>query len=262
MGAVWERALVTGASSGIGAELCRQLAAQGTHLVLVARRRDRLETLASQLRRDAGVEAEVVVADLTDRGQLEQVAGRIAGDPPVDLVVNNAGFGSTRPVTRASATRERALTDVHVVATLRLSHAALVAMTPRGRGGLLNVASVAGFLPLPSSASYAAAKRWIRWFTEALHEEQRGTGIHVTVLAPGFVNTPMLAGPDADPDPEQGTPLVVPTALVVREGLAAVAANRAVCVPGRLWGTTARLLDHLPARVVRGALALRSVVGR
>lgn len=180
-------ALVTGPTAGIGRSFAHQLAEQGHDLVLVARDRPRLESEAEQLRSSYGVRVEVLPADLTDREQLATVEARLADrDRPVDLLVNNAGFGLKKRFLDNTADEEQAMLDVLVTAVMRLSHAALGPMSERGSGGLINVSSVAAFLP---RGSYSAAKAWVNSFSEWAANEYRPQGITVTCLCPGFTRT-------------------------------------------------------------------------
>lgn len=231
------RALVTGASSGLGTGFARQLAAAGNDLVLVARTTGALERLAGELRAAHGTDAEVLPADLGDRAQLAAVADRIgAGD--VDTVVNNAGFGFYGPVAGHDLDQELGMVDVDVAAVVALSHAAARVMAPRRRGALLNVSSVASFAPTPESATYSAAKSFVLFFTEALHDELAPDGVHVSVLCPGFTRTNFQANAGIS---GKGLPDFVWAEAddVVRQGLDALARNRAVCVPGLVNKVTA-----------------------
>ena len=180
-------ALVTGPTAGIGRSFAHQLAQQGHDLVLVARDRARLEAEAADLRAAYGVLVEVLPADLTDREQLDPVAARLA-DParPVDLLVNNAGFGLKKRFLDSSVEEEQAMLDLLVTAVMRLSHAALGPMSQRGSGGIINVSSVASFLP---RGTYSAAKSWVNSFSEWAHYEYRPQGVTVTCLCPGFTRT-------------------------------------------------------------------------
>ncbi len=180
-------ALITGGTAGIGHEFARQLADRGYDLVLVARDEDRLREVAAELATAYGVGVDTMTADLTDRAELAEVELRVADpDRPVDLVVNNAGFGLKRPFLANDIEDEQAMLDVLVTAVMRLSHAALGAMAGRGHGGIINVSSVAAFLP---RGTYSAAKAWVNSFGEWAAEEYRSQGITVTTLCPGFTRT-------------------------------------------------------------------------
>ena len=179
-------ALVTGATSGIGAAFARLLAAEGHRLVLVARDADRLAGTAAGLRATYGVEVEVLPADLTVRAESAAVEARLAEG--VDLLVNNAGRGQAGKFWETPLAEQEQLLELNCTAVLRLSHAALGAMVPRGRGGVLVVSSVAGFAP-GARGPYGASKAWATGFAESLAGQLAGTGVTVSVVAPGFVRT-------------------------------------------------------------------------
>src|SRR6478609_7237922 len=180
-------ALVTGPTAGIGRSFAHQLAASGYDLVLVARDRTRLESEAAALRTSYGVAVEVLPADLVDRDELALVEARLADrDRPVDLLVNNAGFGLKKRFLDNSVEDEQAMLDVLVTAVMRLSHAALGAMSERGHGGIINVSSVAAFLP---RGTYSASKAWVNSFSEWAHMEYKSRGVKVMALCPGFTKT-------------------------------------------------------------------------
>jgi len=190
MDAMSERALVTGASSGIGAAFARELAARGSDLVVVARDGERLDRLAGELGELYGIQCEVLVADLIDPGARERVAARIGDEAgAVDLVVNNAGFGTSGRFVRQVVEDERREIELNVVALHRLTHAAVQAMAARGHGGVINVSSLGGYQPTPGFATYSATKAFVTSFTQAVHEELRGTGVKAMVLCPGFTRT-------------------------------------------------------------------------
>ena len=183
-------ALVTGASSGIGAEIAKLLAARGYALVLVARRKERLLALARQLNEQHGVRVETISADLSKPTPRGRIPGRIEElGLDVEILVNNAGFATGGPFDKADPERELEQVRVLVEAPVALCSAFLPAMVERGRGAILNVASTAGMQPMPYSAGYSAAKAYMLNFSEALHQELRGHGVTVTALAPGPVET-------------------------------------------------------------------------
>jgi short-subunit dehydrogenase len=229
----WRRALVTGASSGIGEAFARRLSGQGVDLVLVARRSERLDALARELRSPL-CRVDVVTADLTDRDDLDGVAARVADtEAPVDLLVNNAGFGTFGSFWELPVDGELAQIDTNVSALVRLTHAALGRMVSEGRGTVLNVSSVAGNQPGPGDAVYAATKAFVTSFTEGLAEELRGTGVSVTALCPGLTTSEFHTVAGIDHVRRKGPSLLWMTAdAVAAEGLEAAAKGRVVHVSG------------------------------
>jgi short-subunit dehydrogenase len=183
-------ALVTGASSGIGAEIARELARRGHGLTLVARREDRLRALADELADAHGVRAEVLGADLADAASRAELPGAVADlGLTVDVLVNNAGLSTTGPVRSADVDAELRMVRVDVEAVVDLCVRFVGGMVDRGTGAVLNVASVGAFQPLPGQAGYAAAKAFVLSYTDALHTELKGTGVTATSLCPGPVET-------------------------------------------------------------------------
>jgi uncharacterized protein len=225
-------ALVTGASSGIGAELARQLVAAGVPVVAVARRADRLEAMAAELG-----DVEVLVADLETAVGQATVAERIADTGrPIDLVVNNAGFGTSGRFAELDADRLDREIALNVAALTRLSHAALAAMVPRGRGWLLNVSSFASFQPAPRLAVYAATKAYVTSLSESLHEEVAGAGVVVTALCPGLVHTEFQSVSNVEHYQAQLPGFLwVDVDDVVTAALDATVKGRAIVVPGALY---------------------------
>lgn len=244
----WERALVTGASSGIGREIARQLAAEGVDLVVVARDEKRLEALADEL----DVEVEVLVADLSDPDEVAVVGQRLAADDePVDLLVNNAGFGQTGDFLDLDIDREGDVVGVNLVALHRLCHAAGAAMRARGGGGILNISSLASYLPAPGSATYAATKAFVTSFSESLHEELRPHGITVTVSCPGLTRTEFQERADADIDvPDFAWQSAEDCA---RESLRAVGRGRAKVITGPVNKALLPTISTAPSWLLRKA---------
>ena len=255
------RALVTGASAGLGEEFARQLAACGTELVLVARREDRLDALAAHLRA-AGRTVEVLPADLATDGGRRPVEERLADTArPVDLLVNNAGFGAYGDVADLPADRQQAMVEVNVVAPMRLARAALPGMLARGKGGIVNVASTAAFQPDPHAAVYGASKAFVLSFSQALHEEVADAGVRVLALCPGITPTEFQEVAEISvPLPDAA---VTSAEQVVRAGLRAFARRRAVAVPGLANRVTAAAASSGPAVLSRriSGLAHRAFTG-
>lgn len=186
MGDVRERVLVTGASAGIGVELARLFAADGSDLVLVARREDRLRALADELAAAHGVDVDVIVQDLSEPDAAATLTDRLSeAGTAVDVLVNNAGFGATGRFAELELERQLAMMRLNIVTLTELTHRLLPQIRERGRGGVLNVASTAGFQPGPSMAVYYATKAFVLHFTEAVREELLGTGVTITALCPG-----------------------------------------------------------------------------
>jgi short-subunit dehydrogenase len=241
----YRSALVTGASSGIGTEFARLLAARGCDLVLVARRADRLAALAEELR---GVAVDVVAADLTTDSGLALVEQRLT-DSPVELLINNAGVASSGPFADTVLAEQDAIVRLNILALMRLTHAAIGPMIAAGHGGILNVSSIAGEQPLKGFATYGASKSFVTRFSESLAAEVRGAGVHVTVLKPGTVWTEMNPnGPD--PASVQGRFWLRPDD-VAAHALAAVEAGRLFSVPGAHWRAASGLINALPQQLVR-----------
>ena len=223
-----ETALVTGASSGIGEQFARQLAERGHDLVLVARRTERLERLAAELPTDTRVVSFDLASDAASVGERVRELG-----VDVDLLVNNAGFGTSGPFLEHDAARDAEQVRVNCEAVVTLCHAFLPAMVERRRGGIINVASTAGMQPIPYESVYAATKAFVISFTDALHSELRGTAIRVMSVNPGPVPTEWqeVAGYSQDrPAPAPGE---IAPEQVVREALAAFERGRRLVIPGR-----------------------------
>ena len=245
-------ALVTGASSGIGEVMAGMLADAGVSIVAVARRADRLAALAE---RHPGVE--VLVADLSTEAGQAAVVDRITDDMrPVELVVNNAGFGTSGDFHELDPDRLAEEIEVNVAALTRLSHAALSVMLPRGRGWLLNVSSFASFQPAPRLAVYAATKAYVTSLTESLHEEAKASGVHVTALCPGLTHTEFQRVSNTQ-HYSNDYPSMAWTNVddVARTGLQDVVANKALSVPGAQYKVMTALTNVTPRWIRRRASA-------
>jgi short-subunit dehydrogenase len=245
-------AVVTGASSGIGAAIARELADRGHGVTLVARRENRLRELADEL---AGrVRVEVIACDVADSaaraGLFDEVGRR---GLTADILVNNAGIGTIGAVTNASVDDEIAQVRVNVEAVIELTTRAVQQMVPRGRGAILNVGSTAGYHPFPGQAGYAATKAFVITYTEGLRGELTGTGVTVALLNPGPVRTEFLksAGMDertfADAFPKF---LWTPARDVARSGIDALDGDRGTVIPGLPSQLSTRLFQFMPRRLL------------
>lgn len=250
-------ALVTGATAGIGAEFARQLAGRRHDLVLVARTTDRLEQVAASIRADHGVRVSVLPADLMTPDGLAAVEARVrAADSPIDVLVNNAGFGLLLPFDENTAQAESGHLDLLVAVPMRLMHAALQQMLPRSTGTIVNIASVAGFTP---RGSYGAAKAWLISFSRWANIHYGPRGITVTAVAPGFVRTEFHERMDVRTDTIPAVLWLSPERLV-RLALRDVDRGRAVTVPTIRYKVIVALSRVLPARLVAaGTLSRRPV---
>ncbi len=228
-------AFITGASSGIGAEFARQLARKGFSLTLVARRIQKLESVATELRSQFGAKIKIFPADLSNPTDLLRVEGEILGDPSITLLINNAGFGSANDFTKVSLEKHLAMLRVHVEVPTRLSYAALPAMIKKKSGGIINVASVAAFIPSGGSVNYGSTKSYLVFFSQALNEEIRGTGVHIQALCPGFTITEFHDALDyVTINARERVPKWAWMASedVVRKSLNDFARRKVLCIPG------------------------------
>ena len=244
-------ALITGASAGIGAEIARELARRGHGVVLVARRKQRLNELAAELSAEYGVRAETLACDLSKPASRSRIPGRITQlGLDVDILVNNAGFATGGAFADSDPGREMEQVQVLVEAVVALTSAFLPKMLERGRGGILNVASTAGMQPLPYAAGYSAAKAYVLTFSEAIHQEAAGRGVTVTALCPGPVETEFwdVANWQAGGRSfEKAFPAKVSAPDVARAGVDGLDAGRRVVVPGlpmRAAMLAARYVPH------------------
>jgi len=253
------RALVTGASAGIGAAFAERLARDQYDLVLVARSQDRLEALAKRIRDQRGMEVEVLPADLTSPADLRRVEQALATDARLELLVNNAGVGTFGAFAELDPDREEMEIRLNVIALVRLARAALPVMLARGHGSIVNLSSLAGWQPCPHNATYGATKAFVNSFTEALHEELRGTGVKVQALCPGFTRTEFQERAGIDTSSLPDFAWMEPEA-VVEASLEGLRRGEVLCVPGvqnKALAAVTTLLPRAVKRRVAGALARR-----
>ena len=229
-------ALITGASAGIGREFARQLAGRACSMILVARREDRLMELANELQREhPNLRIHIRKVDLADLAELQDLLEWLDHEKPgVDLLINNAGLGDSGPFASSAPVRNNEMTLVNVTALTLLTRHLLPQMIAKDRGGILNVSSSAGFLPIPGSAVYAATKAYVTSFSEALRAELHETGVSVCAVCPGPVVTEFQQVARRENAQAELGPkfLVVPVEQVVRDALAALEAGRPLVVPG------------------------------
>ncbi len=253
------RAWVTGASAGIGAAFARRLAREQFDLALVARSRERLAALAAEVQKTHGISCDIVPADLTIGAQLQDVAEAVGDDAGLELLVNNAGFGTIGPFAELDPEREEEEIRLNVLALTRLTRAALPGLIERGHGSIINVSSMAAFQPAPLNATYGATKAFVNSFTEALHEELRGSGVRVQALCPGFTRTEFQERAGIDTSGIPSFAWMTPEAVVDRS-LAGLRRGEVICVPGianRVLATAATAMPRAAVRYIVGAAGKR-----
>lgn len=242
-----QTALVTGASSGIGKEIAIALADKGVNLVLAARRKDNLEALASALKKDAGITVEVIAIDLSKPGSASELVAKTTQKHQIDILINNAGFGTHNRVVNEDASRVQAEVQLNVATLTDLTVALLPGMVERNRGAIINVASTASYQPVPGMAVYGATKAYVRSFTEALWGELQGSNVRAFAVSPGATATEFFDIAGASP---AGT--LAPISTVVDVVMDALAGNG--CAPSKIVGglnrVMARATQILPKKTV------------
>ncbi|HUB80451.1 MAG TPA: SDR family oxidoreductase [Bryobacteraceae bacterium] len=253
-------AAITGASAGIGATFARTLAARGHDLILIARRKDRLETLATDLEKRHGAKSEIIAADLNQADDLDRVARHLSALPDLALLVNNAGYGVAGLFARSDYPAQAGMHLLHVMATLRLTHAVLAGMVARRSGAIVNVASVAGFLPAPGSVSYGSSKCWINAFTEGIWMELRGSGspVRVQALCPGFTYSEFHDVAGMNRDRLAPKSWWCPAEQVVEESLDGLDRDRVFVIPGLRYRMLVRVAMAIPRALRRRLLMAMS----
>ena len=250
-------ALITGASSGIGAEFARQLGARGHNVFLVARREDRLRDLGGELERLHGVRAQYVAADLGDREQVEALPAKVRESGlTVEILINNAGFSTVGDVHR-NPDRQLGMVRVNIEALVSLTTAFLPEMTERGRGAVIQVASAAGFQPIPVQSVYAATKAFVLHFSEATAAELKGTGVTMTALCPGPVRTEFVEAAGFKKSEQEMAPSALWSTAeeVAKAGLDAADKGKRVVVVGITNQVTTTFGRHGPRSIVLGPMA-------
>lgn len=251
---------ITGASSGIGATFARRLAS-GHDLLLIARRKDRLEMLANELTGAYKTQVEILSADLTAEADLRAAAERIANEPGLALLINNAGFGTKRRFWEADLETQEQMHKLHVMATVRLTHAALGNMVPRNLGGIINVASVSAFVRSPGTVSYSATKAWMTAFTEGLFIELHGVHSNVVVqaLCPGFTYSEFHDTMGVSRYRLAGAGFWMTAEEVVDASLDGLRRRKLLVIPGWRYRILAAIFSKLPLRM---RLAAEAAGGR
>jgi uncharacterized protein len=228
-------ALITGASSGIGAAFARALAESGYNLILVARRQEQLAAVAEICRKQQDIDVEILQADLSNPGDVDIIIQRIAGTPSLELLINNAGFGTTGFFADVGLKRHQDMLQVHISASLSLAHAALPNMIARGKGAIINVSSMAAYLAMPNAVTYCATKMCLITFSQGLAKEVANKGVRIQVLCPGFTYTGFHDTPEFDKfnrsDVSAGMWMAAED--VVKESLEALETGPVVFIPGR-----------------------------
>jgi uncharacterized protein len=246
-------ALITGATSGIGAVFAERLAADGHDLILTGRREQKIEAIADELRLRHGIGVRVVLAELSDPADLDALVALVEATPDLEMLVNNAGFASRGQFHTVPFQTHDRMIDVHARALVRLTHAALPGMVGKNRGSIVNVSSIASFIPYPGNAMYSATKAFVTNFSETLHLELKATNVRVQALCPGLTRTDFHArlGAEFDnPQAQRALARAMTPEHVVDCSLKSLARNQAVCVPGLNNRFRAAVLRTLPRSIV------------
>jgi short-subunit dehydrogenase len=246
-------ACITGATSGIGAAYASSFARQGYDLILTGRNKEMIESVANALSRQNNIDVEVVIAELSDDRQLDLLIEKVRATEGLEVLVNNAGFTRESPFHEEDFTSHEMMLKVHNLAPAKLCHAALPKMVSQGKGSIINVSSLAAFLPLPGQALYSGTKAFLKSFTESIHLELLGTGVNVQVLCPGMTRTNFHERIGYDSKTfyrDRGLLRAMTPEEVVNVSLRDLERNKVLCVPGRSRKILRLLLKILPLSVI------------
>lgn len=254
-----EVALITGASSGIGAAFANQLAAQKKNLILVDKQKEQLTELAKRLQQHHSISVDTLFADLSNPTDTEYIENRVSEIENLDILINNAGFGTSGNFIEANLSKQLDMINVHVIASVRFCRAALPKMVTRRKGTIINVSSIGAFKPVPGSVTYSATKAYLVTFSEALQIELAGTGVRVQALCPGFTQTNFHSTPEFTNFNRSRIPKVfwMSAEEVAAKSLKALKRNRAIYIPGfknRLLVTLARIAKRCGQIRVKSSL--------
>ncbi len=243
-----KKAVITGATSGIGASFAKKLASMGFDLVLTGRRKEIIETLADELSRHYQVEAQVILAELSDETALKKVVAAVKGMIGIEYLINNAGYGLNKNFYENDIESEEKMVKVHVLAPMELIRAAVPEMIKNGKGYIINVSSVAAFMSLPRNASYCGSKSFMTLFTESIHMELMNKGIRVQSLCPGFTRTDFHEKMKMDQKEWERLQVFnwMKPDEVVEYSLKCLRKKRVVCIPGFWNRVTVKLIRMIP----------------
>lgn len=246
-------ACITGATSGIGAAFARRFASDGYNLIITGRRRERIQSLASEISSKYRVNVDVEIAELSDAATLEALANRVRGMKNLEILVNNAGFSIKEFFQSENFSSHEKMLKVHCLATMKLIHAALPNMVANSRGAIINVSSLSAFSPFPTNAAYSATKRFVLMFSESLHLELKGKGVRVQALCPGMTRTEFHERMGYDREKvykRKGLMRAMSPEEVVDISLKCLKKDRVVCIPGFHNKFTSILLKILPRSLI------------
>ena len=253
------RALITGATSGIGEAYARRFASQGYDLIITGRRKEKINHLADELAQTCAVDVEVVIAEFSNQGDVDALAQKVRDTENLDILVNNAGFTTKSYFHHEDLEGQQNMVQVHVLAPMKLIYAALPNMIARGRGTIINVSSLGAFTPLPKTATYSGTKAFLAVFTESLRMELAGTNVKVQALCPGFTRTDFHERIGIDKSKQKNVGIIrwMPPEKVVDISLRCLKNNQVICVPG-FWNKILLCATH---RLLPRSLYYKSISG-